>query len=73
MCMFCAAIPMSATVGVTLARKQEVRLREAKASTNKPLQTEVPVGKITFVVTGSLVICSAVYHLVIMPRVGMIV
>ena len=73
MCMFCAAIPMSATVGVTLARKQKVRLREAKATVNKPLQQEMPVGKITFVVTGSLVICSAVYHLVIMPRVGMIV
>jgi hypothetical protein len=73
MCMFCAAIPMSASVGVTLARKQKARLREVNTSDEKPLQTEAPIGRITFVVTGSLVVCSAVYHLVIMPRVGMIV
>ncbi len=73
MCVFCAAIPMSASVGVTLARKQKARLREAKATDEEQQQSELPVGKITVVVTGSLVLCSAVYHLVIMPRVGTIV
>ena len=73
MCAFCAAIPMSASIGVVLARKQKVRQREESASETQPSRTEPSIGKITVVVTSSLVVCSAVYHLVIMPRVGTII
>ena len=73
MCAFCAAIPMSASIGVVLARKQKERQHEAETSETQPSRTEPSIGKITVAVTGSLVVCSAIYHLVIMPRIGTVV
>ncbi len=73
MCMFCAAIPMSASVGIALAGKQKKRLRQAGPSTTKPPRAEVPIARITVAVTGGLVVCAVVYHLAIMPRVGAVI
>jgi hypothetical protein len=51
MCIFCAAIPATAAVGVNLhanqLRKESLRL---------------PIPQITAILIGLLVICSAIYH-----------
>jgi hypothetical protein len=72
MCMFCAAIPMSASVGTVLARKQRRRFLEAQVNGQIPAHEELPLRNLTLVATGGLIVCSAVYHLVVMPRTGMI-
>ena len=67
MCIFCAAVPMSAAIGTRIAGKQHQHHESAQTPTAaKP----IPVGKITIAVTGSLIACSAVYHLVIAPHTG---
>ena len=67
MCIFCAAVPMSAALGAAISGKQHQHPETAQAvTTAKP----IPVGKITVAVTGSLVACSVVYHLVIAPHTG---
>ncbi len=73
MCMFCAAIPMSVSVGVALAGKQTERNLQAQGRGEKLTSNQVPIGKLTAGVTGGLVICSVVYHLVIMPHTGAII
>jgi len=73
MCSFCAAIPMSASVGTVLARKQHQRNVEAQMNeAETPSRNEPPLRTITIAVTGGLILGSAVYHLVIMPRTGAI-
>jgi hypothetical protein len=72
MCMFCAAIPMSASVGTALARKQTQRFIEAQANGQTPAKQRLPMRNVTLAVTGGLIVCSAVYHLVVMPRTGVI-
>lgn len=74
MCMFCAAIPMSVSVGAALAGKQREKLHQAQIG-GKTLSSihRLPVGKTTLAVTGGLLVCSAVYHLVIMPHTGAVV
>jgi hypothetical protein len=61
MCMFCAAIPVAATTGVTLNGKQLKAKREAEtAGVEKP---EVkPIMLITMGVIVLLFIGSATYH-----------
>jgi hypothetical protein len=61
MCMFCAAIPVAATTGVTLNGKQLKAKREAEtAGVEKP---EVkPIMQITMGVIVLLFIGSATYH-----------
>ncbi|MBI1281375.1 MAG: hypothetical protein GC179_24825 [Anaerolineaceae bacterium] len=71
--MFCAAIPMSVSVGVALAGKQTERNLQAQGRGEKLTSNQVPIGKLTAGVTGGLVICSVVYHLVIMPHTGAII
>jgi hypothetical protein len=71
--MFCAAIPMSASIGAAVIGKQKEKRLEAQARGETPPQSHMPIGKATLVVTGSLVVCSAVYHLVIMPQTGAVV
>jgi hypothetical protein len=71
--MFCAAIPMSASVGAAVIGKQKEKTLEAQSRGEISPQSRVPIGKATLVVTRSLVICSVVYHLVIMPQTGAIV
>ena len=73
MCMFCAAIPMSVSIGAAVIGKQKEKRLEAQTRGETPPQSRMPIGKATLVVTGSLVVCSAVYHLVIMPQTGAVV
>ncbi len=62
MCSFCAAVPMSAAIGAAINGKQH----RPQSAAPKP----IPVGKITLAVTGSLIACSAIYHLLIAPHTG---
>jgi hypothetical protein len=71
--MFCAAIPMSASIGAAVIGKQKEKRLEAQSRGEISPQSRVPIGKVTLVVTGSLVVCSAVYHLIIMPHTGAVV
>ncbi len=72
MCMFCAAIPMSASVGIALAGKQNEKRREGTKDGRNAMPTRLPMNKATLVVTGGLLVCSVVYHVIIMPRTGII-
>lgn len=73
MCMFCAAIPMSASVGAALMGQQKEKRRQAEAHGEPLPPNPVSVGKVTLVVTSGLIVCSTVYHLVIMPQTGAVV
>lgn len=61
MCMFCAAIPVAATVGVTLNGKQLEAKREAQAA-----GVENPATKPVMVITAGVVVLllagSVTYH-----------
>jgi hypothetical protein len=73
MCMFCAAIPMSVSIGAALAGKQRRAFRDAQTQ-GKPLSIRRDsYPKTTLAVTGGLLVCSAIYHLVIMPRTGAVI
>lgn len=52
MCMFCAAVPVTAAVGAKLNAEQ----------LNKPEEQRKPISKITSLVIGLLAIGSIVYH-----------
>jgi len=59
--MFCAAIPVAATTGVTLNSKQLKAKRQAvSAGVEKP-ETK-PIMQVTVGVLVLLLICSATYH-----------
>jgi hypothetical protein len=73
MCVFCAAIPMSASLGAAMMGKQTEKRRQAEAHGNPSPPDAISVGKVTVAVTGGLIVCSAVYHLVIMPRTGAVI
>ena len=72
MCMFCAAIPMSVALGTAATAKHKEKRRQALAEGKIVRVRALPIGKLSMAVTGGLVIGSVVYHLVIMPRTGMI-
>ena len=61
MCMFCAAIPVAATTGVTLNSKQLKAKRQAKSAGVEKPETK-PIMQITAGVLVLLFICSATYH-----------
>jgi hypothetical protein len=71
--MFCAAIPMSASVGVAVMGRQNEKRRQRVTHSEPLLSNPLSLGKVTLVVTGGLFICSAVYHLIIMPQTGAVV
>ena len=61
MCMFCAAIPVAATTGITLNGKQIEAKRKAESSgTEKPATK--PIMQITAGVVIVLMIGSVTYH-----------
>jgi len=73
MCMFCAAIPMSASLGAALVGKRKERQRTAQAHGETLPVNYILTGKGIVAITGSLLVCSAVYHLVIMPHTGAVI
>lgn len=73
MCMFCAAIPMSLSLGTAMAGKQAKKLQNTEAQSKVLVGKPIPIGKVTIAVTGGLIICSGIYHLVIMPHTGAVI
>ncbi len=61
MCMFCTAIPATATAGIALNAKQKREKKEALKE-GKSLKREVPVKSLTFIAVGSLVAASVLSH-----------
>ncbi|MBN1453795.1 MAG: hypothetical protein JW963_22465 [Anaerolineales bacterium] len=63
MCMFCAAIPAALAVGANANAKQ---LRERRKVEERgeilPEKEQVPIGKVTLLAAGALVVASVVYH-----------
>ena len=70
MCIFCAAIPMSAAMGARIAGKQH---EQRQVSGETAAARHIPMGKIAVAVTGGLIVCSAVYHVVIVPHIGVVI
>jgi len=61
MCMFCAAIPVAATTGITLNGKQiEAKKKAESAGMEKPISK--PIMQITAGVVIVLMIGSVTYH-----------
>lgn len=61
MCMFCAAIPMAATAGVTLNGKQLKAKREAESAGDEKPDAK-PIMQITAGVVVLLFVGSVTYH-----------
>jgi hypothetical protein len=63
MCVFCASVPATLAFGASLNAKQLRERREAEESgESSPEKKNIPVGKVTFIAAGMLVVSSAVYH-----------
>lgn len=70
MCLFCAAIPMAASLGTASAGKQLEKRRECEARGEVPPKVLIPAGKATPVIVVGLLVSSAIYHTILMPRIG---
>jgi hypothetical protein len=66
MCMFCAAVPVTAVVGVNLNTRQKAAQRTAKEK-GIEAPVEKPIAKMTLGAIILLTIASIIYHTVIMP------
>jgi len=63
MCAFCAAVPATLAIGANLNTKQLREQREAmERGETLTEKKQTPVGKITILVAGALIVASAVYH-----------
>ena len=62
MCMFCAAIPTAATLGVVVTSKQRTAEKLALAEGKPAPRRRLATGPITAGVVGLLVVGSVVYH-----------
>jgi len=62
MCMFCAAIPMAATLGTVVSSKQRIAVKTAQAAGQPLTRRRLATGPITAGVVGLLVVGSVVYH-----------
>ena len=61
MCMFCTAIPATATVGIALEAKQKREIKEARERGEEP-KKEIPIKSLTVLAVGSLVAASVASH-----------
>ena len=61
MCMFCTAIPATATAGIALNAKQKREKKEALEEGKNP-KREIPIKSLTFIAVGSLVVVSVLSH-----------
>jgi hypothetical protein len=70
MCIFCAAVPVTAAIGANLNNKQNATLRAAEKEGLEP-PVKKPIAKITLGALIFLAIGSAVYHTVIARIFGL--
>lgn len=61
MCMFCTAIPATATAGIALNAKQKRATREALEDGETP-KKELPIVPLTVLALGSLAAASVAVH-----------
>ncbi len=61
MCIFCAAIPLTAAAGASFHRKQQKNAIQIDPSEGRPRKRQ-PVGKATAAAITLLLICSVYYH-----------
>jgi len=62
MCMFCAAIPMAATLGTVVSSKQRSAVKIAQVAGKPMPRRRIATGPLTAGVVGLLVVGSVVYH-----------
>lgn len=62
MCMFCAAVPTVATLGLAARAEQQQQVKEALARGEPPPRPVVPASKATAVALVAIVALAAVYH-----------
>ena len=66
MCIFCAAVPLTAAVGANLNAKQKATRREAEKEGIQP-PAEKPIAKVTAGLIILLTVGSVIYHTIISP------
>lgn len=62
MCMFCAAVPTVATLGLAVRGEQRRKIQEAAARGEPLPRPIVPAGKATAVALAAIIVASVVYH-----------
>ncbi|HVP21165.1 MAG TPA: hypothetical protein VMS73_04825 [Anaerolineaceae bacterium] len=62
MCVFCAAIPITAAIGASVQSSQREKIKQALMNGTKPPKILIPVGPATAVAVSGLVVASIVYH-----------
>ena len=62
MCLFCAAIPVAASIGAAANSKQKQLLHQAEEKGTPPPHVTIPAGRATLVVVGVLTVGSILYH-----------
>ena len=70
MCVFCAAIPMTASLGIAAKARRSEKFRQAQALGEPLPKLALPVEKLTIAAVGGLVVSAVVYHTAIAPRTG---
>ena len=62
MCIFCAAIPITAAIGARVQTQQRHQTEEAKATGQPAKQRTLSAGQITGIVVAGLAVGSVIYH-----------
>jgi hypothetical protein len=62
MCVFCAAVPTVAALGLAARGEQKQKTQEALARGEPPPRPLVPAGKATAAALVAIVVVAAVYH-----------
>jgi hypothetical protein len=62
MCVFCAAVPVAATLGAYANSKQRREIQQAEAEGKTPPKNKISAGPATAVMIGGLVVCSVIVH-----------
>jgi hypothetical protein len=70
MCVFCAAVPLAASVGMAITYQDNEKKREMRQHGQVPPRSLVSPGKVTSAVVATLIAGSVVYHVAIGPRIG---
>ncbi len=70
MCVFCAALPVTVSVGAAVTARQKEQQREAEARGETP-PPRIPADKMTVAAVAGVIVLSAVYHTLVMPRLGL--
>lgn len=62
MCMFCAAVPTVAALGLAARGEQQRKRKEAAARGEPPPRPVLPAGKVSAAVLVAIVVAAIAYH-----------